>query len=969
MLFFVTLILCIPISFSAFIVNQVQSETIKPTYENTGYVCYNKNTGQKYTKINAALSDAKNGDFVYLVSGTPDKPSIINCNEDLLIEEGVTFIIPYLNEEYINSDFSKAKVDAILTTTLNIYGDITIEGRLILGGGVYLRGLGGNYSKLSLSDKSQINVCDGGLFECYGVVNEINPNNNGSKTEISGKNLIGDNGVYDNSNDLDRLIHLEYGSQLITTFYNENMSNSGTELKSLLENLVCPFNLYTFNNLQTYVKIDYGAKLLTKIRFSFSGVNVDENVELVTANGLFRIKDVNSYMGIEYCNSSLTRLYIFGNLDVGKIILELPSYANIVFGTNIIDTSNYFLPLHYKFNLFTFGNGVVNVPYNVKLLPGAVFKIGSGTNVIIGDNAGVSVFSGGTFAWQSTGVDYGNINKDALLINNGSLILNADTSKLGGKILTESTDETAIVDVSRITDQNSFTLTTIEGKNTSQTATTICNADFVIDDAILSKNVKAGTILKSNNCLINNKASFVGDFVDVNTISVNVVATDYKYKVISYRVYVSNVENPAASEMQLISTESETTSKSFTIGSDQYFLIDVDSRVKNIEITNPKGEIYVANKWLKAKDLSINITPNEGVAVAFYTTSVRGAGAMLYEVFESLDNGNNFISLGKKETGPDNRFILVKGAKFYAVESHNNSAMGYYIKKDVSKYLISEDVIILPQVVDDNVIINTGQIFDFGSSFVYEATNSYTIYYKGTSKNDICFDSDTIIQTSFKESKKVKDLKTDDKILTYNHYSGKFEEKEILSLIKHPKQYTNHLLLKFENGNCLDVIGSHELFMIEDRKYIDINYLNVESLIGKYFGVYENGKFGKVKLIDYDTYSKFDYSYSLISRYNLNTISNNFISMTPNIEGTHNYFELDENFNIIKEKMISDINKYGLYYYEDFENLVSKEIFDYFNFKYFKVSIGKGLMTYEELLSYISDFNSLVNDGSWEGTN
>ena len=48
-----------------------------------------------------------------------------------------------------------------------------------------------------------------------------------------------------------------------------------------------------------------------------------------------------------------------------------------------------------------------------------------------------------------------------------------------------------------------------------------------------------------------------------------------------------------------------------------------------------------------------------------------------------------------------------------------------------------------------------------------------------------------------------------------------------------------------------------------------------------------------------------------------------------------------------------DIMKYGLYTYEEWKEHFTYEQFIAFNVKYFKISIGKGLFTEEDIYYYI----------------
>ena len=55
--------------------------------------------------------------------------------------------------------------------------------------------------------------------------------------------------------------------------------------------------------------------------------------------------------------------------------------------------------------------------------------------------------------------------------------------------------------------------------------------------------------------------------------------------------------------------------------------------------------------------------------------------------------------------------------------------------------------------------------------------------------------------------------------------------------------------------------------------------------------------------------------------------------------------------------MNNDINKYGLYTYEDFEDYIPYEVFEYmFPAKYFKVAVGKEMISFEEIVLLIEKY-------------
>ena len=71
-----------------------------------------------------------------------------------------------------------------------------------------------------------------------------------------------------------------------------------------------------------------------------------------------------------------------------------------------------------------------------------------------------------------------------------------------------------------------------------------------------------------------------------------------------------------------------------------------------------------------------------------------------------------------------------------------------------------------------------------------------------------------------------------------------------------------------------------------------------------------------------------------------------------------NYFEYDENLAYEKEQMAADIEKYGLFTYEDFAEYLPYEVYQALPAPYLKVAIGKGLVTFEELLGLIAEYGT-----------
>ena len=62
------------------------------------------------------------------------------------------------------------------------------------------------------------------------------------------------------------------------------------------------------------------------------------------------------------------------------------------------------------------------------------------------------------------------------------------------------------------------------------------------------------------------------------------------------------------------------------------------------------------------------------------------------------------------------------------------------------------------------------------------------------------------------------------------------------------------------------------------------------------------------------------------------------------------------NFHYDEESMMRDIEKYGLYTYEEWSHLLTKEQFDMFNGQFIKVAVGKGYYTEEYIIEIITRY-------------
>ena len=268
-----------------------------------------------------------------------------------------------------------------------------------------------------------------------------------------------------------------------------------------------------------------------------------------------------------------------------------------------------------------------------------------------------------------------------------------------------------------------------------------------------------------------------------------------------------------------------------------------------------------------------------------------------------------------------------------------------------------------PTVTYADVTYTSTKIDDNNYQFILDislednSTISYEIQLKVDGKS--CIAAGTLITLADGTQKKVEDLVETDTLLVFDHESGEYIAAPILFIERDGWAEYNVINLEFSNGTHNRLIYEHALFDLTLNKYVYITESNYAEFVGHKFAIINGANNGFESVTLNKAYLTTEYTgcYSLVTAYHLNYFIDGLLSIPGGITGLFNYFEYGEGLKYDEEKMQADIKKYGLYTYEDFANYVSYEVFEYaFPAKYFKVSVGKGLMTYEDILALIERY-------------
>ena len=227
-----------------------------------------------------------------------------------------------------------------------------------------------------------------------------------------------------------------------------------------------------------------------------------------------------------------------------------------------------------------------------------------------------------------------------------------------------------------------------------------------------------------------------------------------------------------------------------------------------------------------------------------------------------------------------------------------------------------------------------------------------------------CLVEGTLITLADGTKKKVELITENDILLVFNHETGKYDFAKVLFNDTEPQSQYTVINLRFANGKLVKVVSEHGFFDLTLNKYVYIDETNYADFVGHTF--YQATWNGTDYISSTTTLANAYLTtenvkvYSPVTTYHMNYFTEDLLSMPGGIEGLFNIFEYDTNLQYNKELMQQDIDTYGLFTYDDFKDLVPIEIYNAFPAQYFKVAMGKNLLTWEQLNYYIERYAPLM---------
>ncbi len=226
------------------------------------------------------------------------------------------------------------------------------------------------------------------------------------------------------------------------------------------------------------------------------------------------------------------------------------------------------------------------------------------------------------------------------------------------------------------------------------------------------------------------------------------------------------------------------------------------------------------------------------------------------------------------------------------------------------------------------------------------------------SSSGSCVTPDTLVTLADGSQKEIQYVTYEDQLLVWDFYTGEYTVAPSSIVMNHGYDNYNVVTLRFSDGTVVNTINGHGFYDMTSNKYVILSESNAADYIGHEFVKADGNGYSTVELVSYSVKTEYTESWSILTAEHYNCILEGMWTVTPaEVEGSPNYlmpYEIGEGMKYDEAKMQADMEKYGLYTYDDFAEYMTEEQFVALGLANWKVSVGKGYITWADIELLIS---------------
>ena len=391
---------------------------------------------------------------------------------------------------------------------------------------------------------------------------------------------------------------------------------------------------------------------------------------------------------------------------------------------------------------------------------------------------------------------------------------------------------------------------------------------------------------------------------------------------------------------------SNTASTTITVGNSTYVMPNVSGTSNTVGSTTVNGQtIYYPIVEIIMSDGKTSHTSG------WYAYFPVFSGAVTITDYADNGTGDKQNPYNDSTTTMPSGLSVVGDAKtLFKYQSGSNAGETPVVKNNKLVYSSAK---IEAKRSEYNTVIQYSYTDNAGATYYY-----YIGYHAPAQSYTSCVTPDTLVTLADGTQKRIDAVTYEDQLLVWDFYNGKYAVAPAAIIFNHGYADNTIIKLSFSDGTVVKVANLHQFYDNDLNKFVSIDADSVAQYVGHSFAKQSSDGYTTATLDGYEISVEYEAAYGIISAYHYNIIVEGMISTDFMLEDydLFNYFELGENMTFDEEQMKADIEKYGLYTYEDFADYLTYEQFVGFNVQYFKIAVGKGNYTYEGILELIATY-------------
>lgn len=218
-----------------------------------------------------------------------------------------------------------------------------------------------------------------------------------------------------------------------------------------------------------------------------------------------------------------------------------------------------------------------------------------------------------------------------------------------------------------------------------------------------------------------------------------------------------------------------------------------------------------------------------------------------------------------------------------------------------------------------------------------------------------CVTPDTLVTLSDGTQKRISETTYEDLFLVWDFYKGEYTTAPASIVMNHGYDEYTIVALDFSDGTTVKTINGHGFYHDATNRFVILGEYNANDYIGHSF-LKQDGT--SVVLENVTISTEYTESWSILTAAHYNCIMADMLTITPaEVDGSSDFlmpYAVNDDMKYDAEAMQADIETYGLYTYTDFADYCTFEMFDALGLENFKVSVGKGYITWDEIMYLLS---------------